>query len=95
MKSAKSSVVLSFVFNAISCNWIVRNVLQIGLSEIESCTENSSGNARDPWMVFTLNVMKLINEALVVESDVLNVVKHFIQKLRESIPRDNRRIRFS
>lgn len=95
MESPKSIVILSFVSNTISCNGIVRNVFQVSLSKVESCAKHSSRNARDPWMMFTLNIMKLINEALVVESDVLNVAKNFVQKLRESIPWDNGRIRFS
>jgi len=95
MESSKSRVAFSFVFNTISCDRIIWNVLQVSLSEVESCAKYSSRDARDPWMMFTLNVMELINEALMVDGDVLNVAENLVQKMGESIPGDNGGIRFT
>ncbi len=77
----ESRVLLLLILNLISRNGIVWDIFQVRVPEIKGGIKYGSGNARDTWVVFALDMMKLVDKPLVVHSNILYVAEDLLEEL--------------
>ena len=65
-KTLEKRTIRHLIVNPISSNWVVRNVLHIGISEIKCCVKKGGGDAANMRMLLSLNFMQFVHKFLVM-----------------------------
>jgi len=83
-------VVCHFLIDPIRSDRVIRNVFHICIPKIQGSVEQSCSNRLDVWVLFSLNLMKVVNEFLVMLVEFRIVVENFVNELLQPITVDDR-----
>ena len=80
------------VLDAIRGNRIVRNILQVGVTEIQECVKKGRGDAMNQRMFVLLDPMKLFEQFSVMKNELTVVVEDVNDELAQPLRRNDRRV---
>jgi hypothetical protein len=94
-KILENQTIRHLIVNPISSNWVVRNVLHIGISEIKCCVKKGGGDAANMRMLLSLNFMQFIHKFLVMCKQFIVIMENFVTEMVKSVSRNDGGVRIS
>ena len=77
--------------DAIRCDRVIRNILQIRIPEVQNCIMHRRGDAANDRMLHYLYLEQSIEELLVVHTQFIEVTEYILDESLQPFWRDDRR----